>query len=221
MAQQTVIPDSVDWVGGPDQHPYLVVDVFTSRAREGNQLGVFLDGRPFSSEQMQQLAREMNFAETVFLLPPRSEADVWVRIFTPSGELPFAGHPVLGTAFGREIEIRSGRPSARRARSCRIPIYAQLQLPMTFSALVASIDSGSGSTRFSEPPVFVSLSFPDPFGVGVPPAIQAGPSEGPVGEVSVTLVGYLAGNLVVPKRALISTVQSPLSGLIAGRVSVA
>jgi len=75
MAQQTVIPDSVDWLGGPDQHPYLVVDVFTSRALEGNQLGVFLDGRPFSSEQMQQLAREMNFAETVFLLPPRRKQD--------------------------------------------------------------------------------------------------------------------------------------------------
>jgi len=108
MAQQTVIPDSVDWLGGPDQHPYLVVDVFTSRAREGNQLGVFLDGRPFSSEQMQQLAREMNFAETVFLLPPRSEADVWVRIFTPRGELPFAGHPVLGTAFVVGTALGSG-----------------------------------------------------------------------------------------------------------------
>jgi trans-2,3-dihydro-3-hydroxyanthranilate isomerase len=108
MAQQTVIPDSVDWLGGPDQHPYLVVDVFTSRALEGNQLGVFLDGRPFSSEQMQQLAREMSFAETVFLLPPRSEADVWVRIFTPSGELPFAGHPVLGTAFVVGTALGSG-----------------------------------------------------------------------------------------------------------------
>ncbi|MGO9961691.1 MAG: PhzF family phenazine biosynthesis protein [Solirubrobacteraceae bacterium] len=108
MAQQTVIPDSVDWLGGPDQHPYLVVDVFTSRALEGNQLGVFLDGRPFSSEQMQQLAREMNFAETVFLLPPRSEADVWVRIFTPGGELPFAGHPVLGTAFVVGTALGSG-----------------------------------------------------------------------------------------------------------------
>jgi hypothetical protein len=49
MAQQTVIPDSVDWLGGPDQHPYLVVDVFTARALDGDQLGVFLDGRPFSS----------------------------------------------------------------------------------------------------------------------------------------------------------------------------
>ena len=76
-----------------------MVDVFAERPLEGNQLGVFLDGRPFSDEQMLRLAREMNFAETVFVLPPSSGADVAVRIFTPGEELPFAGHPVLGTAF--------------------------------------------------------------------------------------------------------------------------
>jgi trans-2,3-dihydro-3-hydroxyanthranilate isomerase len=92
-------PDSVDWLGGSQLHPYLVVDVFTSRALEGNQLGVFLDGQPFASDDMQRLAREMNFAETVFLLAPESGGDARVRIFTPGGELPFAGHPVLGTAF--------------------------------------------------------------------------------------------------------------------------
>jgi len=80
-------------------HPYFVLDVFTSRPLEGNQLGLFDDGRPFSDEQMQALAREMNFAETVFLLPPEQGGDARVRIFTPGTELPFAGHPVLGTAF--------------------------------------------------------------------------------------------------------------------------
>jgi trans-2,3-dihydro-3-hydroxyanthranilate isomerase len=94
-----VLPVPIDWLGDSDQHPYLVVDVFTSEPLEGNQLGVFLDGRPFSDEDMQRVAREMNFAETVFLLPPRSGGDVAVRIFTPNEELPFAGHPVLGTAF--------------------------------------------------------------------------------------------------------------------------
>ncbi len=80
-------------------HRYFVVDVFTDTPLEGNQLGVFTDGRPFSSEQMQRLAREMNFAETVFILPPQAGGDVSMRIFTPGTELPFAGHPVLGTAF--------------------------------------------------------------------------------------------------------------------------
>jgi trans-2,3-dihydro-3-hydroxyanthranilate isomerase len=75
------------------------MDVFTSRPLEGNQLGVFLDGRPFGEEDMQRLAREMNFSETVFLLPPRSGGTIALRIFTPEEELPFAGHPVLGTAF--------------------------------------------------------------------------------------------------------------------------
>jgi trans-2,3-dihydro-3-hydroxyanthranilate isomerase len=94
-----VIPNGIDWHGAAELHPYLVVDVFTSSPLQGNQLGVFLDGRPFDSEQMQRLARELKFAETVFLLPPRDGGDVRIRIFTPSNELPFAGHPVLGTAF--------------------------------------------------------------------------------------------------------------------------
>ncbi len=99
MENSPVISGAIDWLGASTLHPYLVVDVFTTRFLEGNQLGVFLDGRPFSDGDMQRLTREMNFAETVFLLPPRSGGDVWVRIFTPGEELPFAGHPVLGTAF--------------------------------------------------------------------------------------------------------------------------
>src|SRR6266542_2507900 len=62
-------------------------------------LAVFTDGRPFSSEQMQRLARELNLSETVFILPSQAGGDVHMRIFTPGTELPFAGHPVLGTAF--------------------------------------------------------------------------------------------------------------------------
>jgi len=94
-----VIPNSVPWLEGSQLHEYLVVDAFTPRPLEGNQLGVFLDGRAFTEDQMLDLARELKFAETVFLLPPESAADVRVRIFTPDTEVPFAGHPVLGTAF--------------------------------------------------------------------------------------------------------------------------
>lgn len=95
----TVVSGPVTWLTTTELHEYLVVDVFTSRPLEGNQLGVFLDGRAFTAEEMLRLAREMNFAETVFLMPPASDGDVAMRIFTPGGELPFAGHPVLGTAF--------------------------------------------------------------------------------------------------------------------------
>ena len=98
-AEAKVIPRMPAWHGGSRLHAYFVCDVFTSEPLEGNQLGVFVDGRPFTSEEMQRLAREMNFAETVFLLPPKAGGDVSMRIFTPGNELPFAGHPILGTAF--------------------------------------------------------------------------------------------------------------------------
>src|SRR5436309_4969607 len=94
-----VIPPLTDWHESAELHPYLVVDAFTSQPLQGNQLGVFVDGRPLLDDEMQRLAREMNFAETVFLLPPKQGGDVWVRIFTPGAELPFAGHPILGSAF--------------------------------------------------------------------------------------------------------------------------
>lgn len=94
-----IIPEVGDWADGAELHRYFVCDVFAERPLEGNQLAVFVDGRPFGAEQMQAIAREMNLSETVFLLPPRGGGDVAMRIFTPGGELPFAGHPVLGTAF--------------------------------------------------------------------------------------------------------------------------
>ena len=79
------------------------VDVFTDRALTGNALAVFLDGRGLSTEQMQALARETNLSETTFILPGDATAEktcgVRVRIFTVQEELPFAGHPTLGTAF--------------------------------------------------------------------------------------------------------------------------
>jgi trans-2,3-dihydro-3-hydroxyanthranilate isomerase len=79
---------------------YVVVDVFTDVPLAGNQLAVFTDARDLTSEEMQLLAREMNFSETVFVLPASdADADVRIRIFTPTLELPFAGHPTLGTAF--------------------------------------------------------------------------------------------------------------------------
>jgi trans-2,3-dihydro-3-hydroxyanthranilate isomerase len=82
---------------------FVQLDVFTSRAFEGNSVAVFLDARGLSDEEMQTLAREMNLSETTFVLPRESsverERGVRVRIFTVQEELPFAGHPTLGTAF--------------------------------------------------------------------------------------------------------------------------
>jgi trans-2,3-dihydro-3-hydroxyanthranilate isomerase len=78
---------------------YVVADVFTDTALEGNQLAVFTDARGLDDELMQALALEIGFSETVFVFPAGEEADARIRIFTPRSELPFAGHPTLGTAF--------------------------------------------------------------------------------------------------------------------------
>jgi trans-2,3-dihydro-3-hydroxyanthranilate isomerase len=78
---------------------YVVVDVFTDRPLQGNQLAVFTDARELDDATMQALALEIGFSETVFVLPPERDGTARIRIFTPRTELPFAGHPVLGTAW--------------------------------------------------------------------------------------------------------------------------
>ena len=91
------------WADTPetdDHRSYLIADVFTDTPLEGNQLGVFLDARGMTTDLMQRTARELNLSETVFFLPAQdSTSDVKVRIFTPASELPFAGHPTLGSGF--------------------------------------------------------------------------------------------------------------------------
>jgi trans-2,3-dihydro-3-hydroxyanthranilate isomerase len=79
---------------------YLQLDVFTDRLFGGNQLAVFLDARGLATGIMQAVAKEMNFSETTFVLPPeRPDTDVRMRIFTPGAELPIAGHPTIGSTF--------------------------------------------------------------------------------------------------------------------------
>lgn len=81
-------------------YEFVTVDVFTDRVFGGNPLAVFPDARGLSEAQMQALAREFNLSETTFVLPPSDPASTArVRIFTPARELPFAGHPNVGTGF--------------------------------------------------------------------------------------------------------------------------
>jgi trans-2,3-dihydro-3-hydroxyanthranilate isomerase len=105
------LPRTPLWQGQPACQPadqdsaedirdFLIADVFTASPLEGNQLGIFLDGRGLDTEAMLKATREMNYSESVFFLPPEDPgADARVRIFTPGGELPFAGHPTLGSAW--------------------------------------------------------------------------------------------------------------------------
>ncbi len=84
-------------------YSYVLVDVFTHQLLEGNQLAVFTDARGLSDREMQALAKETNLSETTFILPRDEKVEraqgVRVRIFTTQEELPFAGHPTLGTAW--------------------------------------------------------------------------------------------------------------------------
>lgn len=90
----------------PGLRRYLLLDVFSDAPLRGNQLAVFTDGRGLEAERMQLIARELNLSETVFMLPARSGGDVRIRIFTPGSELPFAGHPVLGSAIVAGLGLR-------------------------------------------------------------------------------------------------------------------
>src|SRR4249919_1015741 len=94
------------------QRRYVTVDVFTDRAFGGNPLAVILDAGGLSTAQMQAIATEFNYSETTFVLPPADRAnDAQVRIFTVNYEVPFAGHPNVGTAF--VLATRAAKPPAR------------------------------------------------------------------------------------------------------------
>ncbi len=89
----------------PRLYRYRHLDVFTDRPFTGNQLAVFLDARELSDPEMQAIAREMNFSECTFILPPeRADTDVRMRIFTPGAEVPMAGHPTIGSTFALAAE---------------------------------------------------------------------------------------------------------------------
>ena len=121
---------------------YVVCDVFTDVPLAGNQLAVFTDARDIAEAQLQKLAREMNFSETVFVYPPAGDGHVRIRIFTPAEELPFAGHPVLGSAFVlggplqlAEIRLETGAgivPVRLEREGARISFGWMLQPPATW-----------------------------------------------------------------------------------------
>ena len=118
---------------------YVVADVFTDVPLAGNQLAVFTDAREIPEELLQPLAREMNFSETVFVLPGESGGHARMRIFTPSVEVPFAGHPTLGTAFVLggplqllEIRLETGRsvvPVRLEREGARI-VFGRMEQPL-------------------------------------------------------------------------------------------
>jgi trans-2,3-dihydro-3-hydroxyanthranilate isomerase len=131
--------------------PMVQVDVFTDHALAGNSLAVFFDGRGLTTDQMQALAREMNLSETTFILRGDAATEktrgVRVRIFTVQEELPFAGHPTLGTAFvlrGQhaaapgeiKLDLNVGTVPVRFTEAAGLPVFGEMtQKDPVFGAL--------------------------------------------------------------------------------------
>lgn len=103
---------------------FYLVDVFAETKYTGNQLAVFKAEKNLSSDKMQKIAREINFSETTFILGKQENSGYDVRIFTPEKEIPFAGHPTLGTAFiiKNEIETEPSSSVILNVRAGAIPV---------------------------------------------------------------------------------------------------
>jgi trans-2,3-dihydro-3-hydroxyanthranilate isomerase len=115
---------------------FLILDVFAEEKYSGNQLAVFLDAAEFTDLEMQTLAREMNYSETTFIITDNIEPDGYpVRIFTPAEEVPFAGHPTLGTAYAIQKEIIKN-PIDRLLLKLKVG-----DIPVSFSYQDDTIDS--------------------------------------------------------------------------------
>jgi trans-2,3-dihydro-3-hydroxyanthranilate isomerase len=128
---------------------YVVADVFTDTPLTGNQLAVFTDGRGVDDALMQELARELNYSETVFVLPAEGDGHARMRIFTPAVEVPFAGHPTLGTAFVLagplqleeiRLETRNGVVPVRLERDGPQIRFGRMEQPLPTVAPYDAVD---------------------------------------------------------------------------------
>ncbi|HZQ08771.1 MAG TPA: PhzF family phenazine biosynthesis protein [Anaerolineae bacterium] len=157
-------------------HPLYIVDVFAERKYAGNQLAVVRHAADLDTDTMQDIAREMHFAETTFILSDEARDGGYdVRIFTPEAEVPFAGHPTLGTSFVIQREI-IGKPVPSLTLNLKVG-----QIPVTFDdkllwmkqnapmfgatcspadvAPVLNLDVGDFDTRFPIQEVSTGLEF--------------------------------------------------------------
>ncbi len=183
-------------------HAYTILDVFTEVPLEGNPVAVFDDGSGLDAAVMQRMARELNLSETVFLVGADGdgEADAAARIFTPAIELPFAGHPVLGTAFllgertGRPVvRLRTGAgvvPVALRRDGDRI-VYGEMEQPIPSIEAFERVDELLAALRvdgselpieaYTNGPQHVYVAMPDEAAVASVRPDMAALAELPVG----------------------------------------
>ena len=139
---------------------YVTVDVFTDRPFGGNPLAVVFDAEGLSTAQMQAIAREFNYSETTFVLPPRDAAhDAEVRIFTVNSEIPFAGHPNVGTAY--VLATRAKSPPARllfEEKAGLVPVEILSERGKVLSAELTAPQPLKRSNQFSAEQAAACLS---------------------------------------------------------------
>lgn len=222
-------------------HAYAIADVFCARPLEGNPVAVFTDAGGIDTETMQRTARELNLSETVFVLDDESgDADAQVRIFTPAVELPFAGHPVLGTAFilgqARSLEtvrLRTGSglvPIALRREGDDvvygemeqpIPTWSQFHLAAELLAALGVPGSGLPVEVYDNGPRHVYVELPDGRAVAaLSPDLRALVA---VGEVGVSCFAVLDGGARVKTRMFgpaMGVSEDPATGSAAGPLAV-
>jgi trans-2,3-dihydro-3-hydroxyanthranilate isomerase len=169
----------------PDGRRYVTVDVFTQRPFCGNQLAVVFDTQGLTAAQMQAIATEFNYPETSFVLPPREAGHTaHIRLFTPRVEIPFAGHPNVGTAvaLARELETQ-GRPPAdgfifeeaaglvpiRLLREAGAVVGAELSAPERLSVRSpVCVDDAAACIMLSPQEVVTATHPPQVISVGLP-----------------------------------------------------
>ncbi len=221
---------------------YAIADVFTDVPLQGNPVAVFTDGQGVSGEVMQRTARELNLSETVFVFPPDGDddADARVRIFTPTVEMPFAGHPVLGTAFvlgtarGLDtVRLRTGAglvPIALRREGGDV-VYGEMHQPVPewspFEAqreLLAALGvdrSGLPVEVYDNGPRHTYVELPDEDAVaGVAPDM---PALAALGAIGVSCFTVLDGAARVKTRMFgpgMGVTEDPATGSAAGPLAV-
>ena len=165
------------------KYHYFICDVFTEQRFGGNQLAVLPDAQKLSDWQMQQVAREFNFSETAFVLPAETGHTRKVRIFTPTTEIPFAGHPNIGTAFvlaetgalGKEIpdtvlfEEKAGLVSIEIQANLDSPTSFELKAPQVLTLQeFPAIRSVAKALSLRENEIVVTTHDPTVASVGLP-----------------------------------------------------
>jgi len=223
-------------------HRYVVLDVFTDVPLQGNPLAVFPDGAEVPERHMQALARELNLSETVFVLGAERGGDARIRIFTPAVELPFAGHPVLGTAIllGRErglgavtLETGAGlvpvalahggegdeRPVGHGTMTQPLPSWRRYEREAELLGALAVHRSGLPVELYDNGPRFIYVELEDEQAVAtLAPDMRALSELGPVGIVCFAgAASHWKARMFAPG---IGVSEDPATGSAAGPLAV-